>query len=57
MQFLGSAAIWILIFLLPIGLLIFIPLRILWWLIRRSSKNRKKQAPPAMPPSDPPAAN
>jgi hypothetical protein len=57
MQFLGSAAIWTLIYIVPVGLVIFIPLRFLWWLFRRSSKNRKKQQPTAMPPSVPPVAS
>ncbi len=55
LQFLGSATIWIIIFVLPVGLVIFIPIRILWWLIRRATKNRRKPAPPAMPPTTPPA--
>jgi hypothetical protein len=50
LQFLGSAAIWIILYILPVGLLIFLPLRFLWWLFRR---NRKNQAPPAVPPAPP----
>lgn len=51
MQFLASATIWILIYIIPVGLVIFFPIGLLIWIIRRSSKNRKKAIPPAMPPS------
>ncbi len=50
LQFLGSAAIWLIIFLLPVGLLIFLPLRLLWWLFRR---NRKPKTPASTPPTPP----
>lgn len=49
LQFVGSAAIWLILYVLPVGLVIFLPLRFLWWLFRR---NRKK---PAQPPTPPPA--
>jgi hypothetical protein len=55
LQFLGSAAIWIIIYVLPVGIVFFIPLYILWWIIRRITRNRKKQLPPVMPPSAPTA--
>ncbi len=55
LQFLGSATIWILIFILPVGLAIFIPLRILWWLIRRGRKNHQKPQAMTVPPTTPPA--
>ncbi len=50
LQFLGSAAIWLIIFFVPIGLVIFLPLRFLWWLFRRNRKP-KLQAPPPQPPA------
>jgi len=57
LQFLGSAAIWLLIYVLPVALVIFIPLRLLWVLFRRLIKGRaKKPAPAAEPPAPPTAA-
>lgn len=53
MQFLGSAAIWLLIFVLPIGLValaIFLVLRLLWGAIRRNRKGGKPSAPAAPAP-------
>ncbi len=47
-QFLGSAVIWLIIYVLPVGLVIFLPLRLLWWLFRR---NRKPKMPVATPPA------
>ena len=51
MQIFGNAAIWIVLYVLPVGLLIFLPLRLLWFLIRRGRKNQppKVQAPPSAP--------
>lgn len=51
-KFLVNAAIWLVLFALPIGLLIFLPLRLLWWLIRRRRKNKPPVAP-AAPPTNP----
>jgi len=51
-KFLVNAAIWLVLFALPIGLLIFLPLRLLWWLIRRGRKD-KKPAAPVVPPTTP----
>lgn len=51
-KFLVNAAIWLVLFALPIGLLIFLPLRLLWWLIRRGRKNKPPVAP-AAPPANP----
>ncbi|HMN62584.1 MAG TPA: DUF4349 domain-containing protein, partial [Anaerolinea sp.] len=51
-KFLVNAAIWLVLFALPIGLLIFLPLRLLWWLIRRGRKNKPPVAPTA-PPTNP----
>jgi hypothetical protein len=51
MQFLGNAAIWLGLFVLPVGLVIFLPLRLLWWLLRRNRKAPK--APTATPPAAP----
>lgn len=50
-QFLGSAAIWLIIYVLPVALLIFLPIRFLWWLFRRN----RKPAPPKQAPTPPPA--
>lgn len=50
-QVLASAVIWIVIYVLPIALLIFLPLRLLWWLYRRN----RKPSPPKQAPT-PPAA-
>ena len=51
MQFVGSAAIWLILYALPVGLVIFLPLRLFWVLIQRSRKNRKQQTP--TPPASP----
>jgi hypothetical protein len=53
LQFLGSAAIWIFLFVLPVGLVIAIPFVIIGLLWRRSRKNRK---PKVVAPPTPPAA-
>jgi hypothetical protein len=55
MQFLASAAIWLVIFALPIALIIYFPLRFLWSLLRRGRNNKKTQLP--TPPAAPPAEN
>ena len=47
-QVLGTIVIWLILWALPIGLLIFIPLRLGWALYRRSRKNGKK--PVVVPP-------
>ena len=51
LQVVVNIVIWLIIFVLPIALIIFIPLRLLWWLLRRNRKNAKSpvQAPPAPP--------
>jgi hypothetical protein len=50
LQFLGSAAIWMILFILPVGLVIFLPLRLLWWLFRRGRKPKMQTPlPPAAP--------
>jgi hypothetical protein len=54
MQFLANAAIWMILFLLPVGLVIFLPLRLLWVLLRRGRK--PKVQPPSGPPTTPQAA-
>lgn len=51
MQFLGSAAIWLIIYALPVGAVIFLPLWGLWKLIRRGNKGRAAKAP--TPPANP----
>jgi hypothetical protein len=49
LQFLGSAAIWLFLFALPVALVIFLPLRLLWWLLRRGRK--PKMQTPISPPA------
>ena len=53
LKFLGTAAIWIVLFLIPIALVIILPLWLLFKLIRRTRKNRKLNSPAAMPPTTP----
>lgn len=54
MQFLASATIWLILFALPVGLLIFLPFWFLWWLFYlRGKKNRRKNASAANPPPPP----
>lgn len=50
-KFLANAVIWLILFALPIGLVIFIPLRLLWALLKRLRKPRtpRPTAPPAAP--------
>lgn len=50
MQLFGTIAIWGLVYLLPIGLIIGIPVVIVIWLIRRGSKRRKAAAAGAVKP-------
>lgn len=52
LQFLGSAAIWLIIYVLPVGLIIFFPVRLLWKLFRRATRRPPK--PVELPPSPPP---
>ncbi len=57
LQFLGSVAIWLIIYILPVGLIIFWPLRLLWRLFRRVTRRRPKQeAKPEEKPGPPPPA-
>jgi hypothetical protein len=49
LQVLGSVAIWLVLFALPIALLIYLPLRLLWVLLRRNRKTNKPQTPSAPP--------
>ncbi|NLG97859.1 MAG: DUF4349 domain-containing protein [Chloroflexi bacterium] len=51
MQFLGSAAIWLILYVLPVLLVISIPIWLLWKLVRRALKSGKPpvQAPPPPP--------
>lgn len=53
MQFLGSAVIWLIIYVLPVLLVIFIPIWLLWKLLRRALKSSK---PPVQAPPSPPQA-
>lgn len=52
LKVLGNVTIWLLLFALPVGLVIFLPLRLLWMLYRRSRKNVKN-----VPTAPPPPAN
>jgi hypothetical protein len=49
LKVLGNVTIWLLLFALPVGLVIFLPLRLLWGLFRRTRKN-VKNVPSAPPP-------
>lgn len=49
MQVVANVAIWLALYVLPVALVIFIPLRLLWWVYRRNQKNRK--TPTAAPPA------
>ncbi len=58
LKFLAGVVIWLVLYILPVFLIIFIPLRLLWAGIRRLRANRKNQkaaVPPAAP--TPPAAS
>jgi len=48
LQVLGTVGIWLVLFALPIALLIYLPIRLLWALLRRNRKSTKPQ-PPATP--------
>lgn len=54
-KFLANLAIWLILFALPIGLVIYFPLRLLWRLIRRGRK-KTPPTPPASPDNAPPVA-
>lgn len=63
LRFLANAVIWILLFVVPIGLIIFLPLRLLWKWFRRMRRNAKQRATlsaaavkPVEPPSGEPPA-
>jgi hypothetical protein len=51
LQVLGSVAIWLILYALPVLLLIFLPLRLLWLLFRRLRKSGSKVYPTPPPPS------
>jgi hypothetical protein len=53
-KFLVNAAIWIVLFFLPIGLIIALPIVVIVLIIRRGRKNRKTatQTTPPVPPSN-----
>lgn len=48
LQVIGDAVIWLALYVLPVGLLIFVPLRLIWVFIIRRNRNRRA-APPAPP--------
>ena len=52
LKFIANAAIWIILFVLPIALVIILPLWLIFTLIRRARKNRRP-TPPAAPPVNP----
>jgi hypothetical protein len=53
LKFLGTAAIWIILFVIPVTLVIILPLWLLFKFIRRARKNRNPNPPAAAPPSTP----
>lgn len=57
LKFLANLTIWIVLFVLPIAVIIFIPFRLLWVIIRRWRARRKaaRQAATPPPPPDVPA--
>ncbi len=50
LQVLASAAIWAVVYLLPVGLMILLPLGLVVWIIRRAVRNTKARTP-AIPPT------
>lgn len=60
LKFLANAAIWIILFIVPVAAVIYFPLRFLWKGLKRLFKGKPKNKPaanlPAVPPSEPPAA-
>lgn len=57
LQALGTVAIWLVIYALPIALVIYLPLRLLWMLFRRLRKGGSRVSPTPPPPSATPPAN
>lgn len=56
MKVLANAAIWLILFALPVGLVIFIPLRLLWALFKRwRGRHKLPKTPPAPQVAPPPA--
>lgn len=53
LKFIGTAAIWIILFILPVGLVIILPLWLLFKLICRARKNRNPNSQAAAPPVPP----
>jgi len=51
LEFIGSAAIWILLFFLPIAVLLAAPFVIIWLIVRRVRRNRKAKAVTPPPPA------
>lgn len=55
LKFLANAVIWIVIFVLPIALalflVVFLPIYLIWWVIRRRRSNQKKQSISPQPPT------
>lgn len=45
MQAIANGAIWLVLYVLPVAVVIFIPVRLLWWLFRRIQKSRKASTP------------
>lgn len=50
-RFLVDAGIWIIVFFLPVGLLVFLPLYLLFRLVRRLRARRKQPSAPPAPPA------
>jgi hypothetical protein len=51
MKFLGSAAIWLIIFVLPIVIVLYLVVRLIIWIIRRLRRNKKTIRSSPVPPT------
>lgn len=51
LQFLANAAIWLVLYFLPVVLIILLPLVIIWLIVRRLLRNRKASRPTPPPPA------
>ena len=51
MKFLGSAAIWLIILVLPIVIILYLVIRLILWVIRRLRRNRRTIQPGPVPPT------
>ncbi|HMD88205.1 MAG TPA: DUF4349 domain-containing protein, partial [Anaerolineaceae bacterium] len=51
MKFLGNAAIWLIILVLPVVILLYLVIRLIIWIIRRLIRNKKAIQPTSIPPA------